>query len=309
MLCGGAHIGIQCVYIRGPALSLSALFYSIFILVQVDNHDLCQLTPRDSVTRIKEKPVVTLTVLRATGASKHSKTDPPPHLYDEIDLLCSDQNQLSQHALSQPLPGLMYDMHDFPHLPALSQYDENHPPAIPPPLDFGKYSPSAQQRRQLLRVGDERLGQRHYSRAVSPGAHMPHRASSYGQGEHTSKDSGLSSGSSDSAAKTRLVGGPTTTGRLQVPLAPTLDLNRDVNVRKSYRTEQEMVRRFIKERRRNGPVPPSLATSRHPVKNQNCRIVGDYELEVMLSSLRIVCGTMWVCLLHTSASPFALSVG
>ena len=282
--CGGARIGIQqCLFYQAlPSLSPS----------QVDNHDLCRLSPQESVARIKEKSVLTLTVLREMGSNKHHKSDIPPHIYDEIDLFYSDQgNQLSQHALSQPLPGLSFQGPDIPSA-VLSQFDENHPPT-PPPMDFGKYSPSAQQKLQLQRNLDVQSGQRlqRNLRSVSPAAHVAHRTPpSYGMGERTSKDSGLSSGSSDSpnsAGKQLEARPPPTSARLPssgLGQVPTLDLNRDVNVRKSYRTEQEMVRKFIKDRRRNSPAPQSLVASNQPTQSRNCRIAGDYELEVTLSS-------------------------
>ena len=252
------------------------------------------------MARIKEKSVVILTVLRDTGANKRS--DHFAHIYDDIDLFYADQsNQLSQHALSQPMPTCSYHGPDLPA--ALSQFDENYPPTLPPPMDFGKLSPSAQHKLQLQRNIDEKLGQRspRHFRSTSPGVHVTHQVSqSYGQGERTSKDSGLSSGSSDSPNSA----GKQAEGRLAVPqnsapfssrlptgataLSPTtaLDLNRDTNVRKSYRTEQEMVRKFIKEQRRNPPPLQSLPTLNQPTRSRNCRINGDYELEVRLSSLR-----------------------
>ena len=264
---------------------------------------------------------MTLTVLREMGANKQPRTDNLAHIYDEIDLFYADQsNSLSQHALSQPMPSRSYHGPDLPA--ALSQFDENHPPT-PPPIDFGKLSPSAQHKLQLQRNIDEKLGQRsqRHFRSISPGVHVAHQISqNYSQGERTSKDSGLSSGSSDSPntagkhLEARPGVPPTTTStapsfRLPTPagLSPTsLDLNRDINVRKSYRTEQEMVRKFIKDQRRHPPPPMSLLASNQPARSRNCRVNGDYELEVMLSLLENCGGDASnVCFVYY-ASPFLL---
>ena len=248
---------------------------------QVDNHELSRLTPTESVARIKEKTLVTITVLRDMGANKLNSPEHNPHIYDEI---YSDHSQ--QHALSQPLPGPPHTHSALPGIlpAALSQYDENHPPT-PPPMDFGKFSPSAQHRQRLgaisspteeIKSGQHQGGKRY--RPTSPAVHISQRTSTNcGLGERTSKDSGLSSGSSDSPNTASKPGNNT---RLLPPTPVPQDLDR--NARKSYRTENEMVRRFIKNQRRNSPAPRDSSTSSNR-PSRNCHVVGEYELEVMIS--------------------------
>ena len=63
-------------------------------------------------------------------------------------------------------------------------------------------------------------------------------------------------------------------------LVLTQDLDRDINERKSYRTEQEIVRNFLKNQRRRSPTPRNPVATNNPAKPRNTRIVGEYELEV-----------------------------
>ena len=267
-------------------------------LAQVDNCDLWRMTPQESVARIKEKSVILLTVVRETGGNASAKAN-HSHIYDEIMYSDLSQQNLSQHALSQPLPGLSFT---GPGLLAqgFSQYDENYPPA-PPPMDFGKYAPAAQQLKPLIDNEDSDHKPQRHLRPISPAAHLTRRtASTSGLGERTSKDSGLSSGSSDSRnhAPKQMDPQPavTNTARLtaQEPATAqasltthTQDLDRDINARKSYRTQREMVRTFLKNQRRNSPAPQEPVPANQPMRSRNCRIVGNYELEVNMTIIMI----------------------
>lgn len=249
-------------------------------IAQVDNQDLEHLTPQESVARIKENTVVTITVLREMGASKQSKG----HIYDEIMYAeLSQQNQ----SLSQPLPGLSQPSSGvFFH--GLSQYDENQPPT-PPPIDFSKFSSAA---RHLADHGcSDHPGHRPQKqlRSNSPGTNYTYRTPPIsGYGERTSKDSGLSSGSSNSPNHTphpkQLDSRPTVTenSRLQVQATQDIaqDMDRDITARRSYRTGREMARLIIKDQRRKSPSPHDPVPSKQPARSRNRRIVGEYELEV-----------------------------
>ena len=203
------------------------------------------------------------------------------------------QQNLSQHALSQPLPGLSTS---GPGLFAqgLSQYNENYPPA-PPPMDFGKFGPAVQLKPMNDKCTNEDSDHkpRRAVRPTSPAAHLTYRtASTSGLGERTSKDSGLSSGSSGSRnpAPKQMDSQPATTStprlaaqepaNMQASLLTThtQDLDRDISARKSYRTEREMVR--LKNQRRSSPAPQEPVSANQPTRSRNCRIVGNYELEV-----------------------------
>ena len=72
-------------------------------IVQVDLYDLCKINPKEAVARIKDKTVVTITVLRGDEYQRQNTSQKEEHIYDEIlyAVLC----------------------------PALSQSDENYPPA------------------------------------------------------------------------------------------------------------------------------------------------------------------------------------
>lgn len=239
------------VVLLGSALSLFP--------AQVDSLDLWRMTPQESVARIKEKTVITLTVLREIGCSPNRQ-----HIYEEI--MYSD---LSQQNLSQP---------------GLSQPDENHPPT-PPPMNFGKFGSASQQ--NLLDQEEPGHKPQKHLRPTSPAAHLMYRTSSSGQGERTSKDSGLSSGSSDSpntAPKQSDSKPPVPNLRLKQPPAVTLtqNLDREIKARQSYRTEKEMMRTYLKTQRRNCPTPqePLSSNSKQHTRSRNHRIVGEYEFEV-----------------------------
>lgn len=248
------------------------------------------MTPQESVARIKEKTVITLTVIRETGNALVKPNH--QHIYDEI-MYTDLSQQNSQNALSQP-HGLS--------LQGLSQHDENQPPTPPPIMDFGKFSPAAQKplATGALSTNQEpgHRPQRHL-RPTSPTAHLTYRTrSTSGQGERTSKDSGLSSGSSGSpnTALKQTDSKPTVATRLtQAPtpahdaLSVTQNLDKDIKARQSYRTEREMVRTFLKSQRRNSPAPREPVSSSQPARSRNCRIVGDYELEVSLCILSLGC--------------------
>ena len=254
---------------------------SRFYLAQVDNHDLCQLTPQESVARIKENTVVTITVLRDMGASRTNRQD--SHIYDEIMYAeLSQQNQ----SLSQPLLGLSQPSSTGMFLRGLSQQDENQPPT-PPPIDFSKLSSAAKHFTSTDQGSNDLSGHRPQKqlRSTSPGTNCTYRIPLIsGQGERTSKDSGLSSGSSNSPNHTphskQSEGRPTVTENSRLQVQATQDMDRDITARRSYRTGREMLKTILKDQRRNSPSSHNPASSKQPVRSRNRRIVGDYELEV-----------------------------
>lgn len=255
---------------------------SRFPHTQVDNHDLCQLTPQESVARIKENTVVTITVLREMGANKLNRQD--PHIYDKV--LYADLSQPNQTSLSQPLPGLSQPSTRL--LCGLTQYDENHPPT-PPPLDFRKFGAAAKHNSLSDNEQSSHKPQKKL-RSASPGTNFTCRTPPIisGQGERTSKDSGLSSGSSDSPNHThhtkqlepKPMMNDNTRLQMQATQDITQDIDRDITARRSYRTGREMLRTILKDQRRNSPSPHDPASSKQHLRSRNRRIVGEYELEV-----------------------------
>lgn len=234
----------------------------LFFIAQVDNFELWHMTPQESVARIKERTVITLTVLRETGNMAAAPNR--QHIYDEIMYSDLSQQNLSQNALSQP------------------GHDENYPPT-PPPINFGKYGSASQQ--NLLDHEEPSHKPPKAMRPTSPAAHLMYRTSSSGQGERTSKDSGLSSGSSDSPnpAPKQSDSKPVAPNhglKQPPPVTLTQNLEREIKARQSYRTEKEMMRTFLKTQRRNSPATQEPVPSRPPTRSRNCRIVGEYEFEV-----------------------------
>jgi len=175
----------------------------------VDYYNISAIPPQEAVARIKDKTMVTLTVLRGLVAPTRN----PDHIYDEI--LYADQ-MLSQPESQLATTGLLQD--------SLSR---------------------------------KTRGQRSVE-----GFHTA--------GEKGSKDSGLSSGSSSSPEHQK----PRPVMDQGVVYPPDAPLERISNIRKSYRTEREMARRFLKTRQPRA----TDHVSREP--DSNCRIEGDYEVEV-----------------------------
>ena len=221
----------------------------------MDNFDLCRLSPQESVARIKEKSVVTLTVLRS-GSHESLKKD--EHIYDEILYADLTQN-LSQPNLLQ---------------------DENFPPT-PPPMDF-RFSPSPRRKYSMPILDDPSTRMPKPVRPISSSANCTYKITS-SQGEQTSKDSGLSSGSSGSP-------NPTSRQTERVAVKPTIvpvpaisaarDFDRDIRGRHSYRTEREMIKSILKTQKRNSPAPQEPLSLSQSAKSRNYRIEGEYEVEV-----------------------------
>ena len=227
----------------------------LFRSLQVDNYDLCRLSPQESVARIKEKSVVTLTVLRQGG---HETSKKDEHIYDEILYADLTQN-LSQPNLLQ---------------------DENFPPT-PPPMDF-KFSPAPRRKYSMPILDDPSTREPKPIRPISSSANCTYRITS-SQGEQTSKDSGLSSGSSGSP-------NPTSRQTERVTLKPTAvpvpavtaarNFDRDFRERHSYRTEREMIKSILKTQKRSSPAPQEPLSLSQSTKSRNYRIEGEYEVEV-----------------------------
>lgn len=209
----------------------------------MDLYDLCKINPKEAVARIKDKTVVTITVLRGDEYQQQNISQKEEHIYDEI---------------------LYADL-----CPALSQSDENYPPA--PVMASPGFSKDSLQKRRAPMQEDLQN-----KRPASPLANHIERATSSAQnGEKGSKDSGLSSGSSGHGFSRH-----ERAGESQKSVAhPNLGnaLNRSVGARSSYRTEREMMRNFLKSQKRSGHTHQLHTQSS---KRRNYRIEGGYEVEV-----------------------------
>ena len=209
----------------------------------MDLYDLCKINPKEAVARIKDKTVVTITVLRGDEYQQQNTSQKEEHIYDEI---------------------LYADL-----CPALSQSDENYPPA--PVMASPGFSRDSLQKRRAPMQEDLQN-----KRPASPLANHIERATSSAQnGEKGSKDSGLSSGSSGHGFSRH-----ERAGESQKSVAhPNLGnaLNRSVGARSSYRTEREMMRNFLKSQKRSGHTHQLHTQSS---KRRNYRIEGGYEVEV-----------------------------
>lgn len=210
----------------------------------MDLYDLCKINPKEAVARIKDKTVVTLTVLRGDEYQQQSTSQKEEHIYDEI---------------------LYADL-----CPALYQSDENYPPALV--MASPGFSKDCLQKRRAPMLEDLQN-----KRPASPLANHVDRATSSAQtGEKGSKDSGLSSGSSGHGFcrhNERAVENQKGVAHPNLGNA----LNRSVGARSSYRTEREMVRNFLKSQKRSGHTHQLHTQSS---KRRNYRIEGGYEVEV-----------------------------
>ena len=209
----------------------------------MDLYDLCKINPKEAVARIKDKTVVTITVLRGDEYQQQNTSQKEEHIYDEI---------------------LYADL-----CPALTGTDENYPPAsVMASPGFSK--DSLQKRRAPMQEDLQN------KRPASPLANHIERATSSAQnGEKGSKDSGLSSGSSGHGFSRH-----ERAGESQKSVAhPNLGnaLNRSVGGRSSYRTEREMMRNFLKSQKGSGRTHQLHTQSS---KRRNYRIEGGYEVEV-----------------------------
>ena len=186
-------------------------------------------------------------------ASKHDE-----HIYDEILYADLSQN-LSQPNLLQ---------------------DENYL-TTPPPMELRRCT--SPHRKHSMPLLDEQCSRPH--RPIRPMSSTANYKISSTHGEQTSKDSGLSSGSSGSpnpAQKQaeRLAVRPS----VPLPHPPAISaaqkFNRDIYNQQSYRTEQEMLRSFLKTQKRNSPAPQDPLSLSQSAQSTNYRIEGEYEVEV-----------------------------
>ena len=203
----------------------------------MDLYDLCKINPKEAVARIKDKTVVTITVLRGDEYQQQDTSQKEEHIYDEI---------------------LYADL-----CPALSQSDENYPPA--PVMASPGFSKDSLQKRRAPMQEDLQN-----KRPASPLAN--HTAQT---GEKGSKDSGLSSGSSGHGFSRHERAGESQRSVAHPNLGNAL--NRSVGARSSYRTEREMMRNFLKSQKRSGHTHQLHTQSS---KRRNYRIEGGYEVEV-----------------------------
>ncbi len=199
-----------------------------------------------------------MTILRGLVPPSKQKED---HIYDEI--MYADQ-QLSQN---------------------LSQQEDNSQFM---PIGIFKENLPASQRPRAEQLSDQDMLRR---KARSPCNTREPRSINAGPGHIThlgekgSKDSGLSSGSSNSPEhKMKLVEGQ----GVGAQFPDDMPFERLANLRQSYRTEREMVKNFLKTCKKeadSGVMEPSESDNR-----RNCRIEGEYEVEVRMCIVnRLVC--------------------
>ena len=217
----------------------------------MDFHDLSRMNPQEAVARIKDKTLVTLTVIRNSNTQQmdyNFSSIPEEHIYDEI---------LYTDSLSQNL----------------SQQDENFPPFAT------KESSSSRKhgRRRQRKDGQNRPSKLALKRSTSPVANSaflrptPGNQGSPHSGEKGSKDSGLSSGSSGSKHQEEEQQQQQQEQQGEVPM------DRSQAGRLSYRTEQEIAKNFLKTQQKYQESAVLVPSSR------NCRIEGEYEVEVRLT--------------------------
>ena len=234
-------------------------------LSQVDNHDLGKISNQEIVKRIKDGSVVTITVLRGGGMEANSVPHlEEEHVYDEI--LYAD---LSQPTLSQ----------QDENFPFMAQRDTS-PPAVRK-NSFPLYDSRPPRMVRPVSPGPTYL----YRATTTVQASSPQSQKAKQSGEKSSKDSGLSSGSSGSPnpfvrPPAKAVDPKSHRNMVRLYPGSSQDLDRGVTARHSYRTEREMLRNFLKTQKRTvhtQQVEPTTSSRR-----KNCRIEGDYEVEVSI---------------------------
>ena len=256
---------------------------------------MARIDPQEAVARIKDKPVVALTVLRGFPKPTHlnrSKSDQDAqHIYDEI----------------------MY-------ADALSQQDEN----LPPVISAGVSALNARKHRlPMMEDGTNRSSKAAHKRPVSPAgntffrtssgppapkhqshnnrSHQSHRSNHHHQHHHPhhphqtrhlpggeskgSKDSGLSSGSSGTGGRHHhTLQHDIVVGQPQHVVGDMQAFERSIyEGRSNFRTEQDVARKYLFDngssdgkRVSDGSGP----TDAQLVARKNCRIDGEYEVEV-----------------------------
>ncbi len=218
-------------------------------ITQVDFYNLDVIPPQEAVARIKDKQLVTLTILRGLVPPSKQKED---HIYDEI--MYADQ--LSQNLSQQE---------DFSQFMSTGILRENVP--------TGPVSEQDKMRRRARSPSSSKEAR--LTNTVPSTTTLP--------GEKGSKDSGLSSGSSNSPEhqkdKMRLLEGQ------GVQFPDDVPFERLANLRQSYRTEKEMVKNFLKtcKKESNNVV----VEASEPDSRRNCRIEGEYEVEVSCTFLNL----------------------
>ena len=246
------------------------------LLLQVDYLNLTDIAPQEAVARIKDKPMVTLTILRGVvSSSSKQKSGTQDHIYDEI--MYADQ-QLSQNLSQQEdfsqfmTTGLLQEPFPSKHRQRLGQLTE----------------------RDLLRHEIKKRGHDHSPNGLKETRHINYpTVSSNGTqvtlpGEKGSKDSGLSSGSSTSPEHSKERGRMVEGQAVVYPEDAPFD--RIAKIRHSYRTEREMLQKFLKSQKKE----PDNVVETGTVENsrRNCRIEGEYEVEVGVRMFsNILCGS------------------
>lgn len=256
--------------------------YIFYCLFQVDSYDLCSLPKPESVARIKDKSVVTFTVLRGGGPllehTSATQGKHPEHIYDEI--LYAELNPFADENSPPPCVSMSQKEWGLSQDSQLSASRNTH---------------------RLLHPSDGSRSR--INRPTSPMADNIYKsplplhqvdAPKVIYSERGSRDSGLSSGSpSESPPPIPNLGHPAASARHPahpLPVAP-LALSRDIDARHSYRTEREMARGYSKQKRLQ--ICADHADRRGGVQFQyrglkSCRIDGDYEVEVSNGGCRVV---------------------
>ena len=202
---------------------------------------------------------------------------------------------------------------------ALSQQDENLPPVISAAVSALN---ARKHRIPMMEDPPNRVSKAAHKRPVSPAgntffrtssgppapkhqshhrSHQSHRSNHHHQTRHVvpgseskgSKDSGLSSGSSGTAGRHHhTLQHDIVVGQPHHVVGDMRAFERSIyEGRSNCRTEHDVAKKYLLE---NGRRRVSDSTAAQPVVRKNCRIEGDYEVEVSETKTRIpsVC-TIW----------------
>lgn len=257
----------------------------------MDYYDLARIDPQEAVARIKDKPVVALTVLRGFPKPAHlnrSKSDQEAqHIYDEImyaDAL-SQQDENLPPVISAGVSALNARKHRLPMMedpPNRSSKAAHKRPVSPAGNTFFRTSsgPPAPKHQSHNRSHQSHRSNHHHLHQQHPHQtrHLP------GGESKGSKDSGLSSGSSGTGGRHHhTLQHDVVVGQPQHVVGDMRAFERSIyEGRSNFRTEQDVARKYHFEegssgRRASDSGSPAAAQL---VARKNCRIEGEYEVEV-----------------------------
>ena len=259
---------------------------------------MARIDPQEAVARIKDKPVVALTILRGFPKPTHllsrSKSDQEAqHIYDEImyaDAL-SQQDENLPPVISAGVSALNARKHRVPMMEdALNRSSKaaHKRPVSPAGNTFFRTSsgPPAPKHQSHNRSHHQSHRSNHpHHHHHQQQHHHPHQTRHLPGGESKgSKDSGLSSGSSGTGGRHHhALQHDLVVGQPQHVIGDMQAFERSIyEGRSNFRTEQDVARKYLFDNGSGDGDGKRMSddAAAQLVARKNCRIDGEYEVEV-----------------------------